>query len=68
MSGPADVKKIRDACNLAPNLADVPVGRKLLLQLCDEVERYRVENEDLQHHAETLTEALEGEINSDMTH
>ena len=68
MSGPADIKKIRDACNRAPNRVDIAIGRKLLLQLCDEVERYRGENDDLQRHGEALMRALDGEVKLDVIH
>ncbi|KKN01046.1 hypothetical protein LCGC14_1131740 [marine sediment metagenome] len=68
MSGPANVQKIRSACNKYPILAGMLVGKEQLLKLCDEVERYRGENQDLQRYALALMRALDDEVKPDVTH
>ncbi len=54
----ADVERVRAACRHSPE-ANALVSKKILLRLCSDVERYRVENADLQRHGEALADALE---------
>ncbi len=55
----SDLKKVQEVCRAYPLLAAVLVSKEVLLRLCSDVERYRVENEDLQRHGKALADALE---------
>ncbi len=68
MSGPADIQKIRSACNKYPILVDIAIGRKQLLKLCDEVERYRRENQGLQRYALAMKREYDDKVKPDVTH
>ncbi len=63
-----DVEKVQEACARSPGLSNILVGKRLLRRLCKDVERYRVENDDLQRYGEALTRALDGEVKPDVTH
>ncbi len=68
MSGPADVQKIRSACNKYPILAGMLVGKEQLLKLCDEVERYRRENQGLQRYALAMKREYDDKVKPDVIH
>ncbi len=56
-----DIEKVLAAIRANPHIANLLGGQKILLRFCAEVERYRVENEDLQRYGEELTKMLDNE-------